>query len=129
MSFVGLPSLAPGSAILGAGLDYRPADEKLFERRMHGTDTDLAHTVIIIIVSALLFVTVIALFDLIKAFITYYYLAGESEDKELKYKDYEKKRIRKSAGDSLRSSAYFAALCIVITIILVPLLLSRIKKQ
>lgn len=85
------------------------------------------YTILVIVISTIIFVTIVAIYDVIKAFINYYYVARQN--KSMHYKKKKRKERYRQARDGLLSSVIFAALTIVTSIVLVPILASNLHNR
>jgi len=105
------------------------SDETLAGRRMRGVGakelkgTTLSYTIIIVIISAIIFVTVIACYDIIRALTNNYFasLALENPGSNNTQEDIERVKIANS--NQLWSTMAFAGICLGISLILLPLLM------
>lgn len=131
--------LAPGinNALLGAAdpgkfIDPYRSDVKSFserdleDRRIHDTRSRLqpiTYTLIIIIISAIIFVTVIAIYDVFRNLISNHYasIALNDPDSDNTPEDIERTQIANQ--QALVASIIFAIFCIITAIILIFILI------
>lgn len=124
-------------SLLGTAVPIRFADtfrldlredygKPLEQRRIHGPKSDkntILYTIIIIIISAIIFVTVVALYDVINSIITSYFSnkAYNNPKSNISRQDIIQNNINNN--EYKRSSSVFALLCLISAIILIPTLI------
>lgn len=131
MSFHPL-SPGTGQALLGASQAFQSSDDdSLFERRISGPKQRVRSTkgtLIIVIISAIIFVTIVAIYDVIRNAINNYYakialinpIAGNTAQ-----------NINSTVianKQALISSIVFAIFCVILAAVLVPIMATRIKR-
>lgn len=100
-------------------------EKPLFERQIHGpgqtgeSRTTIRYTVLIIVISALLFVTIVATYDVVRLSITNYYARTFLTDQT----------IIDNSKTALISSGFFAVFCWVSILIFVPILTFWLRHQ
>jgi len=98
------------------------SNRDIYSRRIHGPEEKeetIKYTMIIIIISAIIFVTIIAIYDVLRSISNYYtnkFLINSDSPALIVYRN------------ALIVSTMFAAICIISSLILIPLLLSVVKK-
>jgi len=108
-------------------IDVRESSRELSERRIHGKSNDksdsLKYNIIIVIISAIIFVTVIALYDIVRTGLNVYYsnLALNDPNSHNIQEDIDRTTI--ANFNALMSSITFAAICLFIGIILILFLI------
>lgn len=115
-----------GESLLGVG-----APRQLFERNIYDDASQTKasiHTVILVMISAIVFVVVIAMYDVVRNYIKDYYAKIELEDHrgELPTKDIVEAEL--ANRENLQSSLVFALFCLVTGVILIPLLIILDQK-
>lgn len=106
--------------------DVRPPTD-LFSRNVHGSNTvvvgesktTLRYTVIIIVVSALIFVTIVSTFDVLRNGINYYYSKTVVQDPTLSVR----------TRDIVITSGFFSLFSWIVMLIFVPSLFHVIKEH
>lgn len=104
---------------------------QLFERNMYddaGQSRASIHTVILVMISAILFVTIIAMYDVVRNFIKDYYAKTELEvhRNELPTEDIIEAEL--ANRENLQSSIVFALFSLITALIFIPLLIMLDKK-
>ena len=100
-------------------------DKYLEERHIHGsshTAESLRFTIIIIIISAILFVTIIAIYDIVRIGIINHYANKSLHDKRSQNNREDIERTIVANENSFWASIAFATFCIISAVILVFLL-------
>ena len=89
------------------------------EKRIHGSTDNTSYTILIVIISAILFVTVVAIYDVLRNVINIYYanLALTDPNSHNTPEDIERTTIANQ--NSLWSSMLFAAICIISAIVII----------
>jgi hypothetical protein len=143
VSFTPLSSGTLSSSLLGSADPARftdplredarpPSQEALESRRVHGSvrtqAETLAYTVLIIMVSAVIFVTVIAIYDVIKTAVSNHYAKSALLDPESHNKKTDIRRTLVANQAALNASAVFAAAAVGSALLLVPILILSIPK-
>ena len=109
----------------------RPS-EYLWERRVHEGGmpgvSGLAHALILIMISAIIFVTIIAMYDVAKVALSNAFAKEALKDPKSHNKRISIERTVVANAGALNASFTFAASCLVSTIIFIPILISLIPK-
>lgn len=111
------------SSLLGVGTTNKVLDidredrEDLYEKRVHGSKDN--NTIVIIIISAILFVTIIAIYDVLRNVINNHYakIALTDPKAENTQQDINSTLVANTQG--LIASIVFAIICIIIAVITV----------
>lgn len=101
-------------------------DQSLTERRIHASKdsrTTLRYTIIIIIISAIIFVTVIAIYDVIRTIITNFYAEAALKDPKAQVSDTDRIRTEIANYNALLATIVFAIITICIALIIIPILI------
>lgn len=133
MSFVPITGTTVNTAVIGVGSQPKILEDKLaerdrfYERRLHESE-DNAHEsnkrlIIIIIISAIIFVTAIAIYDVIKQLINNYFSNLALTDPNSNNSEEDINRTNIADYYSLIALIVFAIIAIIFAIILIPLLL------
>lgn len=123
MSFVPISQSDINASLFGVGAQTRVLDESLYGKRIHGPRQDEGkslHLFFVIIVSAIIFVTTVALYDVIKAALNNHYsnIALTDPNSHNSQEDIDRTNI--ADYYSLQATIIFAVICIVIAIISIP---------
>src|SRR5581483_11434818 len=102
--------------------------ETLEERRIHGSQersqsSAVFYTIVIVIISAILFVTVIAIYDVARNAISNYYAAQALRNPDSHNTPTEIEAALIANQQALIASGVFAAVCVLLALIIVPLLI------
>ncbi len=112
-------SIEPTKLLLSSRNDIRD----LSDRRIHSPESNkqshIMYTILIIIISALIFVTIIAIYDVIRNAINNYYAAISLDDPNSHNNPQDIERTKIANQNALWSSMVFAAICIVSAFILI----------
>jgi hypothetical protein len=125
------PFVGFGSSLLGMeptklfNMDLIKGRDTLYEQSIHGPAKEKeirAHTLIIIIISAVIFVTVIAIYDVVRSSITAYYanLTLKDPDSNNSKQDIIKTHI--ANNNSLKATIWFASFAGASALVSIPLL-------
>jgi len=101
--------------------------DNLFEKRID-PPTEQYETIILIIISAIIFVTFVAIYDFIKGLINNYYSKKSLNDPNSYNTSEDIQRTIIANEHSLMSNFIFVLVCIIIAVILVPILESKISN-
>jgi hypothetical protein len=96
-------------------------EENLFDKRIHGLQekqSKISYTLIIIIVSAIIFVTIVSIYEVIRTVIKNYYAKIALTDPMSN-----NKQTIVSNYDALKANFYFSLFCVVTGIVLIWILL------
>ena len=113
---------------------YIPDIRESPERGIHPSDeeqkfnSEYIHTVIIILISAVIFVTAVALYEVIRVYIGNYYANTALNDPESSNTLQDITRIRVANQATFTSTVIFAFICLISALILVPILIYLDKK-
>lgn len=113
----------------------RPENTELLARHVHDrTDTGskqemIKYTILIIVISAIIFVTVVASYDVIKTIIANYYARAALINPKSHNKQNDINRTIIANQNSLISASVFALICIASTIIATPIIISNLFKS
>lgn len=94
--------------------------ERLYERRIHETKNNpksIEYTIYIIIISAFIFISIIAIFDVIRNVISNYYAEKTLNDPKINNTKEDIERAEIANQNALWSSIVFAAIAFVIGVI------------
>lgn len=108
---------------------YDARSDDLYSRRIHGPANKpqaLRHTIIIVIISAIIFVTTVALYDVIRNAINVYFANLALTDPNSHNTPEEIENVQISNQNALWSSMVFAAVCILIAICLLYIIIKYI---
>jgi hypothetical protein len=132
MSFHPL-SPGTGQALLGTSQAFQSSeDDSLFDRRISGPKQRVRSTrgtLMIVIISAIIFVTIVAIYDVLRNAINNYYSKIALADPKAKNKKQVIDSTLIANKQALISSIVFATVCIITAIILVPILAKQSKRQ
>lgn len=136
MSFRPITSQTTGEALLGIADPTKFVDvyrndvgRSIYEKRIHGNGDktqNIKYTIIIIIVSAIIFVTIVSIYDIFRNLINNYYAQITLEEPNSGNSETEIKSTLIANKYSLISSLFFAIFCIITSIILIYLLIKFI---
>ena len=115
--------LRPDTGVLGK--DFT-GDKSLEDRRIHGgrdkTQT-IRYTLIIIVISAIIFVTVIAIYDVLRIIITNFYAKAALTDPKAQVTPTDLTRTLIANYESFLATLVFALIAIFLALILIPILI------
>jgi hypothetical protein len=125
-------TLSPGTgqALLGASQGVQFDDDSLFDRRISGprqTVRSTKGTLIIVIISAIIFVTIVAIYDVIRNSINNYYAKIALTNTQAQNTTQYINSNLIANTQALISSIVFAIVCIITAIIFIPVLVIGIK--
>lgn len=128
-SFVPLNSTGLSSSLFGVGDPVKFTDnvnERLEERGIHGRASQDKHQsdtamILLIVISAVIFVTAVSIYDIIKVIIINIYAEQSLRDQNGKNEDIERTLISNRAN--LASTIAFGIVCIAIALIALPILI------
>jgi hypothetical protein len=134
MSFLPLTGSTVNSATIGVGAQPKILEEKLierdrlYERRLHEPEErdNNKHLIVIIIISAIIFVTVIAVYDVIKGALNNYFSNLALIDPNSKNTEEDINRTNIADYYALMATIIFTIVAIIFAIIAIPLLLYMI---
>lgn len=136
MSFRPLQEGSISSALLGAAdpakfvdVAREDIDKSLFDREIHSPEekqSNIRYTLIIIVISAIIFVTVISIYDVFRSIITNYFARQALTDPSSHNKKEEIESTIVANQDALRSNIVFSIFCIITGVILIYILLKFI---
>lgn len=98
----------------------------LYEQKIHSNENNsrsIIYTLIIIIISAIIFVTIISLFDVIRGYITNYYANQALIDPISQNTPIDITRTNLANQENQTANITFFIVCIVISIFIIPMLL------
>lgn len=106
-------------------------DIDVYEKNIHGSSNsqkynNIFKTIIIIIISAIIFVMIVSIYDVIRNVVSNIYAKKTLRDPTLKFTKIEIKRTLKTNKNALIASVIFAVICIIIALIFIPLLVNLI---
>jgi len=119
------------SSLLGVADPVKFVDPVRYEGRIHApfpSEPTIKYTLLIIIISAIIFVTALSVYDVVRNLINNYFAKQallnpvSNNTKE----DIDRTLIANRGG--LISSSIFSVFCIILAIILIPILISLIKN-
>lgn len=108
--------------------------EYLSEKHIHGpskeetTNATNIYTIILVIISAIIFVTVVSIYDIIRALITNYYAKKTLEDPVSNNTTEDIERTLLANNNAFYASFVFAGICVLTAVIFIPLLLYLYKR-
>jgi len=134
MSFVPFSSNANNinESLIGVGIQPKILDDNdlLYSKRLHGPVRDnQTHLVLVIVLSAILFVTIVATYDLIKAGINYGFSSASLHDAHSHNTQEDIDRTLTADYYALLAIITFFAVAVVIALITIPILLKYIKND
>lgn len=100
-------------------------EEKLIKNRKTTTSSsthDIIRLFLIILISAIIFVTVISIYEIIRTTLNYYFSASALHDENSHNAQDDIERTMIADYNQLLSTIAFAGICIIIAIILLPLI-------
>jgi hypothetical protein len=106
----------------------KDVDRSLFEREIHGSreqKASIKYTLIIIVISAIIFVTVIAIYDVFRNIIIDYFAKMALEDPRSHNRKQEIESTIIANNDAFKASIAFSLFCIITAIILVYILIYK----
>lgn len=129
VSLFGTADPAKFSDPFRADVDF---DQSIYSRGLHGPtrrtkDSSIKYTIFIIIISAIIFVTAVSIYDVFRNLINSYFAKLALQDPKSHNKPEDIERSIIANRDSLISSVFFAGFCLIIALIFVPLLLQLLK--
>ena len=130
MSFVPLSETNIATSLFGVGAQPRIIDESLYEKRIHGPSERQGgniHLLLVIIISAIIFVTVVSIYDVIRSALNSYYSNKALTDPNSHNSQEDINRTNIADFNSLMSTIVFASICIVIAIIFIPVIFYLLK--
>jgi len=102
------------------------------KRGIHGVEkkskSNIVYTIVIIVISAIIFIAMVAIYDVIRNWFNNYYSAEALKDPKVNASQEEIDKVTTGDWYGLLSSMVFAGFCIVSAIILIPLLFKYSKK-
>lgn len=104
----------------------------LYARHPHGKLTPehtIRYTIIVVFISAVIFVTVISIYDVIKNGINYIFAKRALSDPESHNSSDSIHRTLVANKNTLVSSSVFCGVCIVISVVSIPLLVIALKAH
>lgn len=105
---------------------YENKPNELYEKRIHGKidrSESIKYTIIIVIVSAIIFVTVIAIYDIIRNGINNYYASIALNDVNSHNTPEQIEQTEIANSNSLWSSMVFALLCLISAVVFIVILI------
>lgn len=105
--------------------------EDLSSRRIHGPERkpkSIGHIIIIVIITAIIFVTVVALYDLLRNSLNTYFANKALMDPNSHNTPEDIERTQIANLNELWSSIVFAAICLVLAVILILVLLHFLNQ-
>lgn len=124
-------SFTPISGGLSSALSGTVEPNELYERRIHAPSDkiqQLLYTILIVIISALIFVTVIAIYDVLRNTINNYYANIALLDPNSHNTPEEIERTQIANYNALISSLAFAASCLITALILIVIIVHFIHN-
>jgi len=114
------------------GLSDRPERAELGERNIHPIKEEdskrYSHTIIIIVISAIIFVTVVAIYDVLRNYINNYYASRALRDPLSTNTVQDISRTETANRSNFVSSLIFALVCVLVALVLIPLLIHLDRK-
>lgn len=128
MSFQPLKEESLSPALLGISnqetfTDVSRNDDSYEGGTYNPRSRDLKYTIIVIFISAIIFVTIVSIYDVIRTIIKNYYAKIALEDPISNNKQEDIDRTIVSNYDALKSSFFFSLFCLVTGIILIYFLI------
>ena len=114
---------ATSSLIADDALAFNP-EKELYERRFHEStkkSSSIISTIIVIFISAILFVTIIAAYDILRNYIRNYYTKKTLLNKQFKTDPKDIRNTLITNEESLTSTIVFFIACFIIAIIFLPI--------
>lgn len=111
-------------------MDFRDLNEKpsgLYERRMHGPsmkdkkNTTLKYTIIVVIISAVVFVTIISLYDIVRAYFNKIFATISLNNPESNNSPEAILRTQIANDNQFWSTLSFSAFCLITAVILIAI--------
>jgi hypothetical protein len=105
---------------------YETRPNELYEKRIHGRPDrmeSIKFTIIIVIISAIIFVTVIAIYDIIRNGINNYYASLALNDPASHNSPEQIEQTEIANSNALWSSMVFASLCLISAIVFIVILI------
>ncbi len=123
-------SFLPGESSIGVGStppiieDYVSVRENAYySRHIHGpTESNNKRTILIVIISAIIFVTMISIYDIFRNIITNYYAREALENPNSHNSEEDIERALIANKENLNASIVFSIFCIVMAIILIVII-------
>jgi formate hydrogenlyase subunit 3/multisubunit Na+/H+ antiporter MnhD subunit len=120
------------SSLLGVGAQPKIIDERLDNTQLHGavaskTSSNM-HVVLIIVLSALIFVTAVALFGVIRGFLDLYFSTLSLNDKRSHNTQQDIDRTIIADNYALMAIIVFAIICVLLLFLLTPLIFYLLDK-
>jgi len=124
MSFLPISTKNLQESLLGIGdptklLESRRDD--LMSRHIHGP-RESSGAILLVVISAIIFITTVAVFDIIKGSINNYYSKISLTDPNSNNTNKDIQRTLIANRGSLASNFIFAMICIIIAIVIIPIL-------
>jgi len=107
----------------------KDVDKNYYEKKIHATQdkgTHIQYTIIIIIISAIIFVTVISIYDIFRSLITNFFAKEALTNPKSQNTQIEIERTLISNQDALYANIWFALFCLLSAIILIWILIQFI---
>lgn len=111
--------------------NYYQKDTNLTERHIHGPRHNIQtikHQIIIILISAMIFVSAVAVYDVIRNSINYFYADFSLHNNGNTNTEQDINNFLLASRDTIISSALFALFCIITSLIFIPLLILLIRR-
>jgi len=112
--------------------DYYKQDRDLIERHIHGPrekGSNIKYQLIIILISAMIFVTAVAIYDIIRNTINYFYSDYSLRQNNGNNTEEEITIFLLANRNTIISSSIFALFCIITSLIFIPLLILLIRNK
>jgi hypothetical protein len=136
MSFQPLKEGTISSALFGAADPSKFVDvsrddvsKNMYKRHIHGSSekkVNIGYTLIIIVISAIIFVTAVSIYDVFRSLITNYFAEMSLKDPNAQNKKEEIERTIIANKDSLKANFWFSLFCIFTGSILIYILIKFI---
>ena len=118
-----------GISDVGKFTDVSRSDDSYQGGTYNPRNRDLKYTLIIIVISAIIFVTIVSIYDVIRTIIKNYYAKIALTDPMSNNKQEDIDRTIISNYDALKSNFFFALFCLVTGIILIWIVLGLIPPN
>jgi len=141
MAFVPIERVSLGTALLGTGepVRFRAAEENIFERgipgrediyaRTHGkSKKSYSKTILLVVISAVIFVTAVAIYDVFRSWITNYFARKTLEDPREKNASDDIRKTEIANHNTYLSNVTFAVFTLLIAAIAIPTAIYLIQK-
>ena len=119
-SFVPVTNNSLNTSLLGTGTLTN--FEAISERPIHGVARQHEHIISIIVLSAILFVLIVSLFDVIKVMVTNYYAKIALQNTISHNNQDDIDRTIEANEERLQATFMFFLICLIITLIFVPII-------